>query len=375
MQRIAEFIERQRLDVELQIGPVIGGRGGGKRPQLRGCHGQRAGALEQIFQPHHGAVEQRLIFAVHGFDAGNLINRPDLQMILQIRTDTGLVDHDIHAVVAQHLGRTDARQVQQMRRADGSRRNNHLGSGFGSKHLTRGVAIAHAGGAALFDGDFFHQNPRLHDKVGAVQHGLQKAARRAVAAAVFLVDVEIGAAVVVAGVEILDAGNTGLFGGIDEAVEQIPLYARRFDAPFAAGLMEAAIGFEMVFLLLVKGQKVIPAPAFEAEIAPAVIILRLSAHIDHGIDGRTAAEHFTTRIGDGASAQTRFGLGFEHPVGARIADGKQIADRNMEPDPVVVAARFEQQHTVARIGRQAIGKDASGRARAHDDIIKLIAVE
>ena len=119
----------------------------------------------------------------------------------------------------------------------------------------------------------------------------------------------------------------------------------------------------------------VPVRALEAEIAPVVIILRLTAHVDHRIDGRTATQHFSARIGDGAAAQTRFRHGFEQPVGPRIADGEQIADRNMEPDPVVIAAGFQQQHTVARIGRQAIGQDASGRARAHDDIVELVAVE
>ena len=143
----------------------------------------------------------------------------------------------------------------------------------------------------------------------------------------------------------------------------------------ATRLVEAAIRFEVVFLLFVKGQQIVPSPAGEAEITPAVVILCLAAHVNHRIDGRTATEHFPARIGDGSTAQTCFGHGFEHPIGPRIADSEQIANRNVEPNPVVIAASFKQQDTVAWIGRQAIGKDASGRARAHDDIVELVAVE
>ena len=57
-----------------------------------------------------------------------------------------------------------------------------------------------------------------------------------------------------------------------------------------------------------------------------------------------AADHLAARIVQRAAVQARLGLGLEHPVRARIADGEQIADRNVEPDPVVLAAGLQQQH-------------------------------
>ena len=40
------------------------------------------------------------------------------------------------------------------------------------------------------------------------------------------------------------------------------------------------------------------------------------------------------------------GRGAVAPVGARIADAVNVAERNVDPDPVILAAGFEQQNTM-----------------------------
>ena len=102
-----------------------------------------------------------------------------------------------------------------------------------------------------------------------------------------------------------------------------------------------------------------------------IVVAGLPAHVDHGVDRRGAADHLAARIIQAAAVEARLGFGLEHPVGARIADREQIADRNVEPDPVVAAAGFQQQHAVVRIGRQAVGQHAAGRARADDDVVEF----
>ena len=84
-----------------------------------------------------------------------------------------------------------------------------------------------------------------------------------------------------------------------------------------------------------------------------------------------AADHLAARIGQRAAVEARLRLGLEHPVRARIADREEIADRNVEPDPVVVAAGFQEQHAVLGIGRQPVGDDAAGGAGADDDIVEI----
>ena len=105
-----------------------------------------------------------------------------------------------------------------------------------------------------------------------------------------------------------------------------------------------------------------------------IVVGGLAAHIDHGVDGRRAADHLAARIIQAAAVEARLRLGLEHPVRARIADREQVADRNVKPDPIVAAAGFQDQHALGRIGRQAVGEQAAGRARADDDII-VVAFE
>ena len=76
-------------------------------------------------------------------------------------------------------------------------------------------------------------------------------------------------------------------------------------------------------------------------------------------------------IGQRAAVEARFGLGPEHPVRTRVADREQVTDRNVEPDPVVVAAGLQDQHPVGRIGREPVGDDTAGGARADDDVVKI----
>ena len=206
-------------------------------------------------------------------------------------------------------------------------------------------------------------------QVRPLEDRLQKRRRRAPAPAAALVDLEIAGALVVALIEVGDLRDADFDPGLPHCVEDRPGHARALDPPLATLAMQLAQAAVMVLLADEVGQHVVPAPAGKAELAPAVIIGRLAAHIDHGVDGGRAADHPAARIGDRAAAQIRLRRRLEHPVGARIADGVEIADRNMEPDPIVAAASLDEEHAVAGVAAQPIGKHAAGRAGADDNEI------
>ena len=105
-----------------------------------------------------------------------------------------------------------------------------------------------------------------------------------------------------------------------------------------------------------------------------IVVRGLAAHIDHGVDRRRAADHLAARIIQAAAVETFLGLGLEAPVGARIANGEQIANWNMKPYPVVAAAGLEDEYALAGICGQAVGEDAASRAGAGDDVV-VVAVE
>ena len=100
-----------------------------------------------------------------------------------------------------------------------------------------------------------------------------------------------------------------------------------------------------------------------------VPVFLLSAHVDHRVDRRAAAQNAAARVVDRAAREVLIGLGAVAPVGARIRYGVQVADRDIDPEPVVLAAGLEEQDSVLRILRQPVGEQAAGAARAGDDEI------
>ena len=116
-------------------------------------------------------------------------------------------------------------------------------------------------------------------------------------------------------------------------------------------------------------QHLVPGPVLVAERRPVVVVLLLAAHVDHGVDRGAAAQHAPARVMDRAAREVLVGRGLVAPVGARIGDGVEVADRDVDPEPVVLAARLQQQHRHRRIGRQPVGEQAAGAARAGDHVV------
>src|SRR5690606_26974060 len=111
-----------------------------------------------------------------------------------------------------------------------------------------------------------------------------------------LVDLEIGTTFVVAPIEIVDGRNVGLLRRNTESIQDFPGQPLALDTPSARAAMEFAGAGVMVFDVLEDRQDVLPAPAGVPLRRPAVVVGRLAAHVDHAVDGRTAAQHSPTRI-------------------------------------------------------------------------------
>src|SRR6185437_7466483 len=125
----------------------------------------------------------------------------------------------------------------------------------------------------------------------AVQYRLEEAPRGRPAAAALLVDVEIADALIVAGIEIRNAPDAHLFGGVADGIENVPGQPRRLDPPAAASAVMFARPKKMIFQSAEQRQHVVIAPAREAELAPVIVVGGLSAHRDHGVDRGGAADH------------------------------------------------------------------------------------
>ncbi|MNT32569.1 hypothetical protein D3C72_1684600 [compost metagenome] len=127
----------------------------------------------------------------------------------------------------------------------------------------------------------------------------------------------------------------------------------------------------MVFVTLEVAQGFIPAPPGVAgQLGPMVVIARLAAHVDHAVDAGAAAQGLAARVEQAAAVEAGLGLGLVEPVGARVANAVQIAHGDVDPVVIVAPARFDQQHAVARIGREAVAQQRACRACADHDIVE-----
>ncbi len=126
VQRIAELVERERLDMELYIGRRIIWRGFGEHAELRRRHGQGPAPVDGVIEPHQRALEQRLEFDIERARALDAEDRAQLQMVLQIFAEAGERMHDFAADPLQRVGAPETGKLHQMRRADRAGGHDHL---------------------------------------------------------------------------------------------------------------------------------------------------------------------------------------------------------------------------------------------------------
>ncbi|MEY3573042.1 MAG: hypothetical protein RJA77_957, partial [Pseudomonadota bacterium] len=108
-------------------------------------------------------------------------------------------------------------------------------------------------------------------------------------------------------------------------------------------------------------------------VCPLIVITRLAPHVDHCIDGGAATKHPTSRIVDASATEPWVGLCLEAPVCSGVGDGVEVAHGNLDPVPVVLTARFNEQDAVFGVSTQPIGEQAASTARPYDDAVKFHA--
>jgi hypothetical protein len=117
-------------------------------------------------------------------------------------------------------------------------------------------------------------------------------------------------------------------------------------------------------------EHVIPAPTPITERCPVIVVTALPAHVDHGVNGGTAAEHLAAGVDDLAPVEPRVGLSAKTPIRAWIVDREQVADRNVDPGVGIRTPRFDQKHAIATTGGKTVSQHTTGGTRAHDHVIK-----
>ena len=112
------------------------------------------------------------------------------------------------------------------------------------------------------------------------------------------------------------------------------------------------------------------APARIAKLTPVVEILRLPANVKEAVDRRGAAHHLAAWLDDLAAVELGFGLRIVKPVVPRVGEQLGVADRHVDPEIAVLAARFEQQHAMLAARGEAVREYTTRAARADDDVVE-----
>jgi hypothetical protein len=263
-------------------------------------------------------------------------------VVLEVLAHAGQValDRDAHAL--QMRPGADARQHQQLGRAEGAGTDEDLTT---RPHQPRQPfdAVVHAHGAAagqaqpggLGVGDDF--------QVGPVEVGRQIGLGCAAALAVdlgHLVDegTEGLGAVVVADIGQALQGRGGQEGLVDGAGA-----ARQRDVERPAAPMQGAVAELLVVLRAAEiGQHLVIAPAGIAQAGPMVVVVAMAAHIEHGVDGAAAAQGLAARLVATAAVQARLGHGLVGVVVQARGHHGHHAGRRMDEGAAVRPAVFQQ---------------------------------
>src|SRR5262245_41698377 len=270
MQRLTESIERKWLHMILDVGGTLRWVRPGERTKLRRGHGHRTTATQYIVDAHAEPIEHLGIGLVQRFHPRNLENQPQLQVVVQIGAYPRLVEDDRNPKTRQLRRRPHAGKHHNMRRTDCAGGKYHFTAALGTPQLAV-LAPAYRRRSLSIQFHRFDKAAGFEPEVRPVQDRLQESACGRPASAAFLVHVKIANAFVIAGIEILDRRDSVLVCCSAERVENLPVETRVLHAPLAADAMMLA--FEKVIDMLTKiGTHVIPGPAWQAKLAPVVVV-------------------------------------------------------------------------------------------------------
>src|SRR5262249_32641807 len=118
VQRVAELVERERLHVPLDIRGLLRRIALRERAELRRRHRQWPGSEQHVLERHRGAAEERSSAAIQSYGVLNFVDRTDLQVIVQVRADSGQVVRDRDTVLGEQRTGADARKLQDLRGTD-----------------------------------------------------------------------------------------------------------------------------------------------------------------------------------------------------------------------------------------------------------------
>src|SRR5690606_6167758 len=207
-------------------------------------------------------------------------------------------------------------------------------------------------------------------EIGAIERGHQISGRGAAPLAVSDRGLIGADAFLLRAIEIVRVGMASLLARLDKGLEENARLARIGDAERPLAAVKGAVAVLVAFGALEIGQHIGKTPTLKAELAPEIVVARMAADVDHAVDRGRPAKHLAARPEELAVVQIGLAFGVVVPVDKVGSDELADARRHMDEKIRILAARLQQQNLVIRILRQPAGENATGAARADDDVVK-----
>ncbi len=230
--------------------------------------------------PHQAIGQRRGLRRMDGVDT---------QMVLQVAPHIAQVADRRDAQHLEIVGGTDARQHEQLRRVHRAAAHDHLARSMRG-HRFPTAPVAHAGGAGSIEDDPFAQRTSFHREVGPVEDRFQIGRSRTPSTGVADGELVPPETFLLGAVEIWVGRVAGLNPRRHEGVEQVVVMGGIANRQRPVRPVIRIAAAHIALRPLEVGQDIGIGPPRQAELAPVVVIARMSADIDHAIDERRSAE-------------------------------------------------------------------------------------
>ena len=279
VQRLAELVERQRLHVPLDVRGRLRRIALRERAELRRRHRERPGAEQRVLERHRGLAEPGARAPIQRDGVVDLVDRADLQVVVQIRADAGRVAHDADAVLAA------AARRGRCPRAAGSAASRSTPAASSTSRRARKACAARAAvertatPTARSAPSRVSVEHALDERAGAhreIRRGSARAAERPCVALQrrprrwFIWKYALP--------KLSPRLNSAIFGmphscrRVAPRVENLPAHAPLLDAQLAARAVQLVRAVLVVLGALEHRQHVVPRPAAQPERGPVVVV-------------------------------------------------------------------------------------------------------
>ena len=303
---------------------------------------------------------------------GGLILDVDLEVVLQVLAHTWQVLDDVNSVLLQNLTVTNAGDFQQLRGVNGTGGQHDL---FGINAVNAALPLVlDADGLLALEEDLGGESAGADLEVLAIHIGVEVSAGSGPALAVLNITVERSEALLAVTVDVIGQVVAGFLHRLEQGLEELggSRTAGEVQRAIVATARVIRLGRSGGFHAVEVRQAVGKVPVLHARVlAPLLIVHRVTALVDHAVDGGRSTKDLAASMVDAAAVHLRLRIGLVHPVIVLCTDWERETGWhvNEQIPQGIWAASLKDQHAGVLVFGQACGDDGACGATANDDYV------